>query len=93
MQKKGDSGHPKAATDVAALSKWMTTNEFADFIRIHPNTAQKWRSRGKGPKAHLIPPRMYRYDRLEVEAFVRGRSSAVKNGTDYENATLVEPLE
>jgi len=62
--------------NIPAKHKWMTTDELAKRLRIHPSTAQKWRTLGIGPTAYQAAPRSYRYDSDEVDEFVKRCAAA-----------------
>jgi hypothetical protein len=53
-------------------SAGMTRLEFARLARVHPDTVKRWARLGIGPRPRKLGPRLVRYDRGEVLAYVRG---------------------
>jgi predicted DNA-binding transcriptional regulator AlpA len=49
----------------------LTRHEYAALARVHPDTVKRWARQGIGPKPHRIGPRLLRYDRAEVLAYLR----------------------
>jgi excisionase family DNA binding protein len=58
----------EALTD--RVPEWLTPKEAAAYTKIPSGTLQKWRARNKGPPAYQISPRMFRYKRAELDAFI-----------------------
>lgn len=57
-----------------SVSPWLNTAEAADYIRSTPATMKAWRSKGGGPRYHVIGVRMVRYHTDDLDAFVRGEA-------------------
>lgn len=54
-------------------TRWMTAAEAADYLRLSPKTLEKKRATGEGPPWHRSADgRTIRYDRDELDAFLRG---------------------
>jgi predicted DNA-binding transcriptional regulator AlpA len=49
----------------------MTRREYAALARVHPDTIKRWARVGVGPRPHRIGPRLVRYDRSEVLAYLQ----------------------
>jgi DNA-binding transcriptional MerR regulator len=49
----------------------LRPGEAADHLKVSRRTLQAWRSLGTGPAWHRVGTREVRYDRLEIESFVR----------------------
>lgn len=49
----------------------ITRREYATLARVHPDTIKRWARLGIGPKPHRVGPRLVRYDRSEVLAFLK----------------------
>lgn len=57
----------------------LTRVEFARLARVHPDTVKRWTRLGIGPRPRKLGPRLLRYDRGEVLAFLsiaEGQESA-----------------
>jgi len=52
----------------------MKRAEFTAAARISTPTAERWAAQGIGPQPIRIGPRLLRYRRDEVEAWLRGQS-------------------
>ena len=59
----------KTETDTA--SPWMTTEQAAAYLGLQENTLRVWRHKGSGPRYHVLNKRLIRYNREEVDAYVR----------------------
>jgi len=59
-------------------SDLLTAPETADLLRMSVETLKRWRRQDIGPKATRVGPRAIRYDRAEVERWLRttGRPAA-----------------
>jgi predicted DNA-binding transcriptional regulator AlpA len=57
----------------------MTSREYAELAGVHISTVKRWARRKIGPQPHKIGPRLVRYDRASVLAYLRGgeRSGAM----------------
>ncbi len=53
----------------------LTTRQVAAQFRINPDTLQRWRSYGGGPKFVKLSARAIRYRRSDVVTFLNGLSS------------------
>jgi len=54
-------------------SRWMTSDEVAELLRVRPATMAQWRWRGRGPAFVKLadgPAGKVRYDRREVEKWM-----------------------
>jgi hypothetical protein len=56
----------------AASSPWLDTAGAAAYLGCQPATLKTWRSRGEGPRFHLVSVKLVRYHRDELDAFVWG---------------------
>jgi len=52
-------------------NRLMTVDEVAEHLRVKASTACKWTKDGKGPAAEV--GRLWRFDREEIEAWVKSR--------------------
>lgn len=48
----------------------ITEQEFAALLRVHPETARRWRSDGLGPRPIHAGGRLVRYRRVDVDAWI-----------------------
>ncbi|WP_405585356.1 helix-turn-helix transcriptional regulator [Streptomyces sp. NBC_01092] len=49
----------------------ITRREYAALARVHPDTIKRWGRAGIGPQPRRVGPRLVRYDRDEVLAYLR----------------------
>jgi excisionase family DNA binding protein len=49
----------------------LTRQEFAELARVHRDTVKRWARQGIGPKPRKLGPRLVRYNRTEVLAYLR----------------------
>jgi len=56
--------------------KLMTVDEVAEYLRVKASTVYKWAKDGKIPAAKI--GRLWRFDREEIQMWVRGRKPSVK---------------
>ena len=56
----------------------LKASETAELVRMHVDTLKKWRRLGIGPKPTRVGSRAIRYERSEVERWLRsnGRPAA-----------------
>lgn len=69
----------QAETIATQAAEPLTRHEYAALARVHPDTVKRWARQGIGPQPHRIGPRLLRYDRAEVLAYLqpgRHRESA-----------------
>lgn len=59
---------------VSTQDELMTRAEFIAAARIALPTAERWAAQGIGPKPIRLGPRLLRYRRVEVEAWLRGQA-------------------
>jgi predicted DNA-binding transcriptional regulator AlpA len=50
--------------------RYLTSDEAAFLLAVHPDTLGRWRRRGIGPRAMKTGPRVYRYPLAEINAFL-----------------------
>lgn len=56
-------------------TRWLTTAEAARYVRLSPKTLEEKRALGQGPPWHRSADgRTIRYDRYELDAFLRGEA-------------------
>lgn len=53
-------------------SPWRDSEGAAAYIGCTPGTMKTWRSRGEGPRYHVIQQKLVRYHIDDLDAFVRG---------------------
>lgn len=53
-------------------SEWLTTGEYAALARVSVPTARRWARQSIGPRPHKFGPRLVRYRRSEVDAWMIG---------------------
>lgn len=53
-------------------SPWLDSIAAAEYIGCTAETLKTWRSRGEGPKYHIINQKLVRYNIDDLDAFVRG---------------------
>jgi excisionase family DNA binding protein len=52
-------------------SPWLSTEEAAEYIGSTAGTLKAWRSTGQGPAYHTCNGRLIRYERSDLDRFVR----------------------
>jgi hypothetical protein len=53
-------------------SPWFDSDAAAEYLSCTPGTLKTWRSRGEGPRYHVIQTKLVRYHIEALDAFVRG---------------------
>lgn len=53
--------------------EWMSEETAARYLDTSQNTLNAWRARGKGPAFKRIGQRMVRYQKAELDAFMRAQ--------------------
>jgi predicted DNA-binding transcriptional regulator AlpA len=48
----------------------LTRREYAELARVHLSTVKRWARDGIGPRPRKVGPKLVRYDRAEVLAFL-----------------------
>jgi hypothetical protein len=61
--------------DAHNRSPWHDTESAAAYIGCEPGTLKTWRTRGEGPRYHLINGKSVRYHVDDLDAFVRGEDN------------------
>jgi hypothetical protein len=61
--------------DAHSRSPWHDTESAAAYIGCEPGTLKTWRTRGEGPRYHLINGKSVRYNVADLDAFVRGEAN------------------
>ena len=56
-------------------SPWFDSDGAAEYLGCTPGTLKTWRSRGEGPRYHVIQSKLVRYNVEDLDAFVRGEAS------------------
>lgn len=51
---------------------WLDSDGAALYLGCSAGTLKTWRSRGEGPRYHVIQSKLVRYHVNELDAFVRG---------------------
>ncbi|WP_397586996.1 helix-turn-helix domain-containing protein [Sphingobium fuliginis] len=58
--------------DTHKASPWLDSKSAALYLGTTPGTMKVWRSRGEGPRYHIIQQKLVRYHVDDLDAFVRG---------------------
>ena len=58
------------------LTQWMTQREVAGLLGVSVETLRRWRRASTGPAARRLGPRVVRYDRAAVLAWLSTRGAA-----------------
>ena len=53
-----------------ALNPLLLKDEVAEILRVRPQTLDKWRMEGSGPRFVSVNGRSVRYRRKDVEAYI-----------------------
>ena len=51
---------------------WFDTEAAAAYLRKEPGTLKSWRSRGCGPRFHVVNEQTIRYHLDDLDSFIRG---------------------
>ena len=54
------------------MTKYYTTKEIADMLKLTQQTLKLWRRKGKGPKFVKIEGKMIRYPSIDFEEWMDG---------------------
>jgi len=60
------------AFDAHNASPWHDSEKAAEYLSCTAGTLKTWRSRGEGPRYHIIQQKLVRYHVDDLDAFVRG---------------------
>ncbi|MCY4405478.1 MAG: helix-turn-helix domain-containing protein [Rhodospirillaceae bacterium] len=69
----------EAAASVACLPPYVSANELATFLEVHPRTLRRWRRSDRGPTFHE-DGRWVRYARENVEEWLASRERRSTSG-------------
>lgn len=58
--------------DTHNRSPWLDSDQAAEYLSCTPGTLKTWRSRGEGPRYHIVQNKLVRYHVEALDAFVRG---------------------
>lgn len=58
--------------DTHKRSPWLDSDAAAEYLSCTAGTLKTWRSRGEGPRYHIIQSKLVRYHVDDLDAFVRG---------------------
>lgn len=58
--------------DTHKTSPWLDSEKAANYLGCATGTMKTWRSRGEGPRYHMIQNKLIRYHVDDLDAFVRG---------------------
>ena len=61
----------QAHSNKTPASPWMTTEQAAAYLSVSGGTMRNWRSRGEGPRYHLLGGRLVRYEVEDLDAYMR----------------------
>ena len=77
----GGTGEEKRRA-VRDFDQWLTPDQAAAYIGVAKITLAKWRITGSGPPFHRPKPRLIRYLRSELDAWIGAklRSTSTKHG-------------
>lgn len=53
-------------------SPWLDSDAAAAYLGCSSGTMKTWRSRGEGPRYHVIQSKLVRYHVNDLDTFVRG---------------------
>jgi hypothetical protein len=58
--------------DAHTGSPWLDNDAAAAYIGCEPGTLKAWRARGEGPRYYSVSHRLVRYNKADLDAFLRG---------------------
>lgn len=58
--------------DTHNSTPWLDSAAAADYLGCTAGTMKTWRTRGEGPRYHVIQNKLIRYHVSDLDAFVRG---------------------
>lgn len=61
--------------DTHNRSPWFDSDAAAEYLRCTPGTMKTWRSRGEGPRYHVIQSKLVRYHVDDLDTFIRGEAA------------------
>lgn len=61
--------------DTHNTSPWRDSEAAAAYLSCTPGTLKTWRSRGEGPRYHIIQQKLVRYHVDDLDAFIRGEAA------------------
>jgi hypothetical protein len=65
----------RAELSAVTRSPWLDTEGAAAYVSCTPGTLKTWRTRGGGPRYHIVNQKLVRYHTDDLDAFVRGESN------------------
>lgn len=74
MSMVGENDESSADRQFSKLgaARGMTRREYAEIAGVHVSTVKRWAREKIGPQPHKIGPRLVRYDRAAVLAYLCG---------------------
>ena len=72
----------------AIPSPWLNTEQAASYLGASPKTLAIWRSKGKGPRYHIVNERLVRYHVKELDAHVFNRPGGGTPSTETTNQSI-----
>lgn len=58
--------------DMRCFTPWFDTEAAAAYLRKEPGTLKGWRSKGYGPRFHVVNEQTIRYHLDDLDSFIRG---------------------
>lgn len=59
----------------------LKPDEVARLCGVGSRTIRRWRTEGRGPKFRVLTPRVFRYDRSDVDEWLRRQAATDGNST------------